>query len=66
MDSTTVRERSGQVETSESLANGCPQFLSHNGLRAVFGKLEVVDTRHDAGEIVVRGERCFVRFTDDS
>jgi hypothetical protein len=53
------------MEAPNSFTNGYPQFLSHNSLRAVFRKLEIIDTGHDAGEIVVRGERCLMGFTDD-
>ena len=51
---------SGQVEAPYTLFHCDRQFLAHDRLGRILGQLEVVDARHDAGQIVVCGQRRFV------
>lgn len=49
------------MEAPHALPHGDRQLLPHNGLGGVLGQLEIVDAGHDTRQVVVGGERCFVR-----
>lgn len=53
-----------EVESTLTLLNGHIQSLSQNLHAAVVRHLQVVDTRHDAREIVIGRIRGFTRFAD--
>jgi hypothetical protein len=49
------------METTNSLLDGSAQLDSHNGLGTIIWQLEVVHTRHDAGQIIVCHQRRLMR-----
>lgn len=54
------------MEAPHALPHGDRQLLPHNGLGRVLGQLEIVDAGHDARQVVVGGERRFVRLAHHS
>lgn len=50
-----------KMEASRSFHHSYSQLLLHNLFARVIGKLQVVDTSHDAWKVVVGRQRGFVR-----
>ena len=53
------------MEASYTLLDSDPQLFPHHFLGAVLRQLEIVDAGHNAGKIIIGGQRCLVRFSDD-
>jgi hypothetical protein len=54
-----------EVEASCPFQHSYSQLLFHNLLTRVIGKLQVVDTSHDAWKVVIGRQRRFVRLSDN-
>ena len=70
-ESNSKRKKGGlsplrKMETSRSFQHSYSELLLHNLLARVIGKLQIVDTSHDAWKVVVGRQRRFVGLSDDS
>ena len=54
------------MESALSFSNSSVKPLPHHVQVRVIGQLKVVDTCHDAGQVVVRGVRRLAGLTHDS
>jgi len=55
-----------EVEATDALLHCRSQAISEHGARAVLRKLQIVDTRHDAREVVIRCKRGLVWLAHNS
>ncbi len=60
-----ISTSSGQVECTLAFPDGCAQPLAHHIEVGIVRKLQIVDARHNTGQVVVRCIRRLARFAND-
>lgn len=66
LDPFTSWDHLREMECTLALADGSANFSSHHLDVTIIWKFEVVDTGHDAGQVVVRGVRWLARLANNS